>query len=187
MNKEIKKAAAVLEEKEKTRAAAIAKAENELKETSATLTALNEKLNAAQDAAEYKTLLAEIRDNEAVLSFCEKKAKEAKAQALTPAEYGEIKTTIKQSYDAIQAEQSKAIRAAIENFEKVMNTYDAEIAELNKMLFRAAQLVNTTPSPYNVLLNADLEAEQRIYMETYFRVKNARQMLNRSATPKKTK
>lgn len=185
MNKEIKKAAAVLEEKEKTRAAAIAKAEQELKETSATLTALNARLNAAQDAAEYKTLLAEIRDNEAVLSFCEKKAKEAKAQALTPAEYGEIKSTIKKSFEAIQAEQGKAINAAIENLEKVLSAYDADVTELNKMLFRAAQLMSTTPTPFNAPNVSEVDASKRIYIESFYKAKTARDMLNKYQAPKK--
>ena len=177
MNKEIKKAAALLAEKEYKRAQALTKLENDYAITGANLARLQEKLNAAADAEEYKGLLSEIRDNEAVLQFCKKKITETKAQGLTDAEYHAITAEAGAAFDAIKKAQGAAINAQIEKLNELLTAFDADTAELNALLAKAAQLKGCSPVIYNAQTIAANTPENRHYIEAFYRVKSARQML----------
>jgi len=177
MNKEIKKAAAILAEKEYKRAQVLAKLESDYKSTGEKLASLQAKLNAAADAEEYKNLLSEIRDNEAVLQFCKKKIAETSAQGLTDAEYHAITAEAGAAFDAIKKAQGAAINAQIEKLNELLTAFDADTAEINALLLKAAQLKGCSPLIYNAQTISTITSENKHYIEAFYRVKNARQML----------
>lgn len=139
MNKEIKKAGAILTEKETKRAAAISKARAELAEAREKLSAINSQIEKADGAEKFKELLSEKRDFEAVVTFCEKKLSEAE-EALTSQEYNAIVRDVKAAFDTIQETEGKQILAEVEKLEELLQAYDNDITELNGILKRAAVL-----------------------------------------------
>jgi len=177
MNKEIKKAAALLTDKENKKAQLLAKLETDYKAEGAKLAKLQERLNAAADAEEYKNLLSDIRDSEAVLQFCKKKIAETSAQGLTDAEYHAIANEAKAAFDAIKKTQGAEINAQIEKLNELLTAFDADTAEINALLLKAAQLKGCSPVIYNAQTIAANTPDNRHYIEAFYRVKSARQML----------
>ena len=184
MNKELKKAAALLEEKEKARAAIIAKAEKELKETQKVLNDLNTKLANAESAEEYKKLLAEIRDNEAVKAFCVSRLETAKAAALKHDEYLAIRAELTNAFNSIQAEQGAILGAEIAKLQTAFNNYDSQVQELNALLSKAGKLANhASITPFNPQsINYD-DIEIKYFIDALYRTKNARAMLKKGLKP----
>ena len=177
MNKDIKKASSLLEEKETKRKAVIAKTEAELKATNDKLTALHSALEKADNAEQYKTLLAEIRDNEAVKKFCEKKVAEAKSNILTSEEYKTITSECKKSYDSIKAETEKALFEEFEKIDKLISVADAEISELNEVLKKATTLNNNkAPMILSTRNIGSSSYEIRQHIDIYFRMKAAKEV-----------
>ena len=180
MSKEIKKAAAILAEKEKAQAAALAKLETDYKTTGEKLASLQADLDKATDAEEYKRLLSDIRDNEAVIQFCNKKINELKAQGiLTDAEYKAIEAEALAAFAAIKKAQSKAINEEINKLNDLLTAFDADTAEINALLLRAAQLKGRNPLIMNAQTITENTPENRHYIEAFYRVKNAREMLKK--------
>ena len=170
MNKEIKKASSLLNEMETKRTATIAKAEAELKATDEKLKALRAALDKADSAEQYKTLLAEIRDNEAVKKFCGKKVAEAKANIMTAEEYKAITSECKKYYDSLKADTEKALLEEIEKMNKLISAADAEIAEMNEILKKATALNNNKAPMILTTRNIGLNRfEIRQYIDIYFK------------------
>ena len=177
MNKEVKKAADLMSKKEAEKAAAIAKIDKELNATRARLEDLKAKLSAGETAEEYKKMLADIRDNEAVIAFFEQKRKEAEAQGLTPAEYMSITREVKAAAAKIQAEQRNALLAEIEKLTSLLTAYDEDITELNAILVKAAQLHKCNPMTVNAQEIAPANSEMNYYVQAFYKARAACFML----------
>lgn len=149
MNKELKKAAAILEEKQAKNREKLEKAEAELKETREKLEAVTATMNAAESAEEYKAHLKEKNELEAVLEFCEKKVKEAKASGLTKAEYNALHAEANRAFSAIKKDKYTEIKAEAEKLVKLLTAYDEDVKELNSIVARAAAICGATPTIYN--------------------------------------
>lgn len=178
MNKEIKKAFTLLDEKEKAKAAAIAKIEKELNETKAKQIELTAKLNAGETANDYIKTLAELRDYEAAITYFENKLKETRAQSLTDAEYNTITAAARSAFDTLKKEQGAAIKKEVEALNKLFDAYNNDIAELNKLLAQAAAVKGISNG---LLLNAQ-EIAQSVpdigaYTTAYYRDKTNRLLL----------
>ena len=173
MNKNVKKAVAMIEEKEGRRREKLAKAEAEAAETREKLEKLQEAMTAAESAEQYKELLKEKRDLEAVLEFCEKRIKEAKGETLTPEEYKAAMMETQKAFKALQEEKRAAIREAANNLISLYYSYDTEAGELNKVLQKIATLHRATPTILDVNAISGDDTELREFTLAFYRVKNA--------------
>lgn len=183
MSKEVKKAISLLEEKELQNSELIAKAEADLNDTNAKLEDLRARLNSADSADVYKDLLHEIRDNEAVLSFCEKRLKTLKVPVLTKDEYNSILEEITRAFSDIKAEYFKQVKPEIDKIMKILNAYDNDVAELNTALFK----INSTQKGINgsdldpremVTARTDPRDPYRCFVDAYYRLKSNQVMLS---------
>lgn len=182
MNKDVKKALAVVEEKETKNRESISRCGAELEANRNKLVELKAQLKGADNADQYKGLLREIRDTEAVIEFLEARLKEYSA-GLTPDERNKLVTEIKKAFAGARAEYFKTIAPEIDKLVKLMNDYDQEVAELNAIL-------NSKVNPYNgmpVLLNAreicagapDPFDPHKVMFEAFFRMKGNLAMTHR--------
>ena len=140
MNKEVKKAAAILEEKEHQNRELLEKAETELNATREKLSALRANLDGAENAQQYKEILQQVRDEEAILEFCKKRAAEARAKTLSEEDFRSLTQKANEAFDKLKTEQRAAILAETEKLWNLLTAYDADVAELNSVIVRAAQL-----------------------------------------------
>lgn len=183
MNKEIKRVSEVLAERKAERDEVIAKARADLKATSDTLTSLRASLENADGAEQYKTILHDIKDNEAVLEFCEKRLHEAENTALSDAEYSDVINEVRTAFKAIKDEHAKVINSAIDKLLKLLEVYDNEVSELNDIVDRAGELHKssfneTISNKVNPRAIADDVRNPlhpyRLYVEDFYKIKNAR-------------
>ena len=179
MNKEIKKAAELMSKKEAEKAAAIAKIDKELNATRKKLEELKAKLPTGETAEEYKKTLAEIRDNEAVIEFFEKKKTAVELEGLTPAEYMNITREVKAAADRIRADQGAAILTEIEKLNGMLTAYNGDIIELNKILLKAAQLHKVNPITLNAQEIAPANSDASHYIQAFFKIMNAHELLKK--------
>lgn len=173
MNKEIKKAAALLQEKETKRAESLAKIDAEIKSTRETIEIISGKLEKAEDAEQFKRLLSDKRDNEAALEFFEQKRAEASTATLTADEYKAIKANCKKSFDDMKATTATDIKAEIEKINKMIEAFNANTDELNEVMKQAAKLKgDNMPMLFNSTNLSD-DFQIREFLGTYFRMKAA--------------
>ena len=142
MNKDVQKAFASLNEKEAKSREAIEKAAAEVKATNEKLSELKSALDKASGRDEFIKISAEIRDNEAALMFCQKKEQEARANVLTGEEYASIKAMANETLSKVRAEHRKAIIAEADKLEKLIATYDEDVATIGKLIAEASRLAN---------------------------------------------
>lgn len=173
MNKEIKKAAALLQEKETKRAESLAKIDAEIKSTRETIEIISGKLENAEDAEQFKRLLSDKRDNEAALEFFEQKRAEASTATLTADEYKAIKATCKKSFEDMRAATETEIKAEIEKINKLIIAFNDNTDELNEVSRKAANLTgNNMPLLFDCkTLSGDFQIKEFLY--AYFRMKAA--------------
>jgi len=180
MNKEIKKTVALLDEKEKKNAETILKADREITKAREKLAALNSDLEKADNADTYKTLLQDIRDYEAVIKFLEKQRSEAESAILNREEYAQIVSTVNAAFASVKSEQGEMIKAEIDKLTVLFDTFDNDVSELNRLLKRAAKLANNTTPTFLNAQNAPItSADNRFYIEAYYKAKNARELLKK--------
>lgn len=177
MSKEIKKAFILLEEKEKAKAAAIAKLETELNATKAKHADLKAKLNTGETASDYIKMLSELRDYEAAITFFETKLNETRAQGLTDAEYNAITAAARSAFDAIKKDQGAAIKKEIETLNRLFDDFDKDITELNTLLLKAASIKGVNGITLNAQEIAQGAPEIAVYSTAYFKNKAAKQAL----------
>ena len=172
MNKETKKAVAMINEKESQNREMLSKIEVEITNTEAKLTALRADLEKAENGEQYKDILKEIRDYEDVLKFCEKKKSTAAANTLSETEYRAILAEIKKARDAAKADMKKTFIADVEKLTATLGQWDSINNELNGVAQRAA---NLTAGNNPVLMNAQTIADgDEIllgYITTFYRLK----------------
>lgn len=171
MGKKNEKTTTLLQAKEAERAAAIAKAEKELNDTCAKYEAAKMQLEAANDAEEYKRLLQEVRDLEAVKAFCEKKANEARAVSLSADDYKEIVKNARESFEAIKAEQGAAILKEIEKLNNMLAEFDNDVTGINFTLLQAANLAGRSPITLNAQEIVTDNGVASVYMQSFYRLK----------------
>ena len=156
MNKDVKKALAVVEEKETKNRESISRCSAELEANRNKLVELKAQLKGADNADQYKDLLREIRDTEAVIEFLEARLKEYSA-GLTP------------------DERNKLV--------KLMNDYDNEVAELNAILNSKVNPYNGMPVLLNareICAGApDPFDPHKVMFEAFFRMKGNLAMTHR--------
>lgn len=180
MNKEIKKTVALLDEKEKKYAETVAKADREITKAREKLAVLKSALEKADSADTYKTLLQDIRDYEAVITFLEKQKADIEAAAITREEYAQIVNVVNSAFNAVKTEHGELIKAEIEKLTSLLDVYDADVAELNKVLNRACTLAKDAAPTYLNAKNAPLTtSDNRFYIEAYYKAKNARELLKK--------
>ena len=173
MNKDVKKAMSLLEEKEGRRREKLKKAEEETAETREKLHNIEVAMTSAENAEQYKELLKEKRDLEAVLEFCEKRVKEAKNDAITPEEYKAVIMETQKAFKALQDEKRAAIREEVEKLMKLFNVYDGEVAELNKVTSKLGTLHRVdNPVIFNARAIAGDDEDLRAFVEAFYRVRN---------------
>ncbi len=183
MNTKIKKAITLIEDRENRSREAVALAEGELTTTKDKLLALRAELNRAESADQYKELLREIHDTEAVLEFCEKRLQTTKNESLTAEEYKNIVLDVKRSYTEIKADHLKSIAIEVEKLFGLIEDYSSEVSALNYVLTRAGSL-RSERSPQ--LLDEKLSIENndpfdpsRQVVEVFYRLKGASSIYNR--------
>lgn len=173
MNKEIKKAQAILNEKDSTRKEAIAKAEAEKAEVKEKLAVITNALQNAKGAEEYKKMLAEKRDYEAVLEFCDKRIAQAGAVTLSPEDYKSITDTIKAAHDVSKNEHLAAILDECKKLNKLFAAFEADTKELNEIAKQAAILRGTNPLILSTQLEYSRDMYTRFYSEAYINTQKA--------------
>ena len=179
MNKDVKKAVAMVEEKEGRRREKLAKAEAEAADTREKLKTLEEAMTTAESAEQYKDLLKEKRDLEAVLEFCDKRIKEAKGETITPEEYKAVMMETQKAFKAVREEKRAAIREELNKLLKLYYSYDEEVGELNKVNQKIANLHRVTPTFLDInSINGD-DTEMREFTSAFYRVKNAADIIGR--------
>lgn len=171
MSKEIKKALSMIEEKERKSRESVEKAQEEITAAREKAASLKAALESAETAEQYATIAREIRDNEAMLEFYEKRTQ---GQAITPEEYRAITAEVKRAYETITAAVKKDTAAELQKLGTMLSVYDADIAEINAALTRAAQLCNRAPEQYNMLALSAGNTIMQAYMAAYFREKAIR-------------
>ena len=180
MNKEIKKTVALLDEKEKKYAETVAKADREITKAREKLAALNSQLEKADSAEAYKTLLQDIRDYEAVIKFLEKQKADIETATITREEYAQIVSVVNSAFNSVKTEKGELIKAEIDKLTVLFDDYDADVAELNKVLKRASILANNnTPVVLNAQNAPITTPDNRFYIEAYYKAKNARELLKK--------
>lgn len=176
MNKDVKKAIAIIEEKEGRRREKLAKAEAEKKDTAEKLENVKEAMAAAENAEDYKRLLQEQRDLEDVLEFCEKRIKEAKGETITPEEYSAVIIEVQKAFNSLKGEKRAAIREEMEKLMKLLYAYDSEVIELNKVCLKAGALRHVTPLSLDANSIAGDDKELREFVFTFYRLKSAAEL-----------
>lgn len=180
MSNRIKKATAILEEKRTTQPKLLAKAEKELKECEEKLSGLKSALEVADNAEDYKKLLQEVRDYEAVKAFCEKKLNEINNSSLTNEEFKFIISEVNKAFASLKKEKLEVINAEIEKLSKLIAEYDSEVDEYNALLKEAYKLHKSSNAIFcNPQSIASGETETGKYIETYYRVKTARMVIEK--------
>ena len=184
MNKEIKRVSGILDEKKAHRDEVIAKARADLKATNEKLSVLRKELDKAEDSEQFKTILHDVKDNEAVLEFCEKRLHEAESESLSDTEYKEIIYEVSTAYKAIKEEHMKSINGAIDKLLKLLDVYDNEVSELNDIIDRAgelhqtnfSELVTTKINPRAALIEEIRNPlhPYRLYIDDFYKLKLAR-------------
>lgn len=173
MNKDVKKAMSLIEEKEGRRREKLKKAEEETAETREKLHNIEVAMTSAENAEQYKELLKEKRDLEAVLEFCEKRVKEAKNDAITPEEYKAVIMETQKAFKALQDEKREAFREEIDRILKMFYSYDADVSELNKVTARLGILHRVAvPQVFNGATIAGDDEDMRPFVEAFYKVKN---------------
>lgn len=171
--KEITKVNALLDQKEKTKAETVAKLEKELQDSHSKLAALKEQLSKSDSAEQYKSLLQEIRDYEAVIEFCEHKLIKAKTETLTGEEYTTLKGSVTSAFEAIKKEQGAAINAEIDKLVSMLEAYDKDVTELNALSVRINSLgsKNNAVTTLNAQTISETKPDYRYFIEAYYRYK----------------
>lgn len=172
MNKNIKKIASMLEEKEKEHNSIVEKAANDLKATNEELSSIQVAIESADNPGEYRKLLQERRDYEATKEFCEKKLVEANNHTISKEDNKEILSAIKQGFEEIQAEHKKEIEKTIDILISQLREYDsdseiykdfaARLSALTKekaLLIQPATIysITDTNNPYRFIVNGYYE------------------------------
>ena len=172
MNKNIKKIASMLEEKEKEHNSIVEKAANDLKATNEELSSIQVAIDSADNPGEYRKLLQERRDYEATKEFCEKKLVEANNHTISKEDNKEILSAIKQGFEEIQAEHKKTIEKTIDLLISQLREYDsdseiykdfaARLSALTKekaLLIQPATIysITDTNNPYRFIVNGYYE------------------------------
>ena len=178
MNKEIKKAAALLADKENRRNKAITDADAEKAAAAAELAEIRAKIETASNAEEYKELLTLERDAEAVMQFCEKKAADAHNSLLTAEEYADIVNDARKAFEAVQEANAKSIKAEINRLNEMLAAYDADTAEINALLAKAAGLAGKSAIRLNPQNIAVSDPGTAVYLDAYNRTKNMNMVNN---------
>ena len=178
MNKETKKAYELMTKKENDKAGLVAKLEKELSDLKTKHAELEKKTASGTDAGEYIKALGEMRDIETAINFFEKKLSEAKAApVLTDDEYSKIKADAKAIFETIKAEQAATILKEIETLNKLLAAFDADTADINKMLTQAAALRGGQSAlTLNAQTLAQDLAENKYYIDAFYKVKGAREL-----------
>ena len=173
MNKEVKKAIAIIDEKEGRRREKLAKAEAEKNETSEKLEKVKEAMATAENAEDYKKLLQEKRDLEAIIEFCDKRIKEANGATLPAEEYKAVMMETHKAFNALKNEKRAAIREEIEKLTKLFNSYDTEVEELNRVCQKVATLHRVNPPTLEANSIAGDDKELREFLFAFYRIKSA--------------
>lgn len=179
MNKDVKKAMSMIDEKEEKRREKLVKAEAEAASTREQLEKLKEAMTTAESSEQYKEILKEKRDLEAVLEFCEKRIKEANSETITPAEYKAVMMETQKAFNTLKEEKRAAIREEISKLLKLFYSFDTEVTELNKVIQKAAHLHRTNPIflDYNTISGDDTELRE--FTSAFSRVKTAAELKER--------
>lgn len=147
MNKDVKKALALFDEKTAKNRELISKTENELKATKDKLVSLRADLNNADDPDQYRAILREIGDNESVVTFLENRIRKASESVLTIDEHRAFESSVNGAFRALKADYYKTMVAEIDKLVSIVNDYNAEVTELNEALAKVATMrPNTSPT-----------------------------------------
>lgn len=176
MNKDVKKLMGKIEEKEGRRREKLSKAEAEASATRDKLEQLEAAMTAAESAEQYKELLKEKRDLEAVLEFCEKRIKEAKGENITPEEYKAAMMETQKAFTALKEDKRAAIREEATKLMNLYYSYDTEVAELNKINQKIATLHRVNPNVFNAGTISGEDEELREFTNAFYRLKNFAEM-----------
>lgn len=147
MNKEVKKAMASLDEKSTKNRDLISKTESELNATKEKLASLKSDLNNADGPDQYRAIIREINENEAVISFLENRIRKLNESVLTIDEYRSFELSVNGAFRDLKTDYYKSMVSEIDKLVSIVNAYNAEVDELNKALAKVATMrKNTIPS-----------------------------------------
>lgn len=135
MNKETKKAAAMIEEKAKTKAETIKASKQAIQDKSAKLESLQTKLASAATEEAYTEICREIRDTESAIEFHKKRLDIAERQGvLTEAEEKAIREQLEKAKDSINAETAGEIQATAQKLFTLLACRETAFFELNNVV-----------------------------------------------------
>lgn len=155
MKKTLEEVKTIIIEREQKRRETLAVIDAELTATKNKVNELRASLQNSRTAEEYKTIIHDIRDNEAVIVFFEGKRKEAEKTALTKEEYSHITKEVKEAFEAVKADRTKVIYSSIDKLVKELAAYFKDVDELNGILLDAATVNGRTP----LILNGNTLAD----------------------------
>lgn len=136
MTKDLQKVTKLLDEKEAKRAERVAKAQADLKLNQDKLATLRDGLEKAESGEQFKTILSDIRDYEAVVEYDKKLVRDAESSILSEDEYKSVAATLRKNYEDIQSDKVSVIDADIAKLLEDLSAYHVEIEDLNMIANR---------------------------------------------------
>lgn len=183
MFKDVKKVSAILAEKEKDQRAEIEKAEKDLADTLNQLAELKASLEKASTPEEYKTVLHDIRDTEAVQAFCENRVTIAMESVLSNEEYNEIVSEVGATFSDVLDYYSKLIFPEVDKLIKIMDDYEKDVAELNTVLSDAGRLKDVAPALLQTrkIIPDPTQGfnKRRFFIEAYYSMLTSKYMIDK--------
>lgn len=150
MTKDLQKLIKLLDEKETKRADRVSKAEADLKLNQDKLSTLRANLEKAESGEQFKTILSDIRDYEAVVEYDKKLVRDAESSILSEDEYKSVAATLRKSCEDIQSDSISVIDADIAKLMADLYAYTRDIEELNKLATRVnSYCKNSQPLMFN--------------------------------------
>lgn len=175
MNKDLQKLNKLLDEKEAKKKERVIKAEADLKLNQEKLSTLRANLEKAENGEEFKTILSDIRDYEAVVEYDKKLIRDAESPNMSADEYKNVTATLRKSYDDIQSDKVSVIDADIAKLLEDLSAYNKDIEELNRsaarvnLCFRTAQPLSFTAQ--TITSKSKNSIVMKNVIDMYFRLK----------------
>ena len=128
-------------------------------------------MTTAESAEQYKELLKERRDLEAVLEFCDKRIKEIQKERLSPEAYKAATMEIQKAFTSLKEENRAAIRSELDKLLELFRSYDDEVTELNKINTRLANLNHGNAPVCEPQTIAEEDRELKQFLDVFYRLK----------------
>lgn len=174
MTKDLQKVNKLLDEKEAKRKDRVSKAETDLKLNQDKLSTLRASLEKAESGEQFKTILSDIRDYEAVVEYDKKLVRDAESSILSEDEYKSVAATLRKNYEDIQTDKMSIIDADIAKLLEDMSAYHVEIEDLNSVAARVNSYHKSNPITFNpgmITAKSKRSTVAKNFFDVYYRLK----------------